>query len=324
MPVQRKTRKNSHVLNVRSGGAVKSFEKVLGKGPLTLVYVNAKWCGACHRFNDEVWEPLTKLKNRSVNLASVDSEMIGKTSLANVPRSFYPTLMLVGKDKKPATFEDEEGKPTNAMPRNSTLSEDREALSNLVRNPTLKSNVTIGNLSMPKSPYEANSYTESSLSNSMPMANSVPMANSMPMANTMVMPRTVNNTRKSNKRPNTLPNFNSVAGPNTVAESNALAIPNTLKKSVNQTLNQLNPTSLSNPAGRTLTLLKNMGASGSKQVLRSTPPDVDSDLISSQTRSETPTAVEKVRGGMLDAIRNKASSLKAMLKLRQSTRKQRK
>jgi hypothetical protein len=101
-------------------------------------------------------------------------------------------------------------------------------------------------------------------------------------------------------------------------------MPNTLKKSINQTLNELNPSSLSNPARRTLTFLKNMGASGSKQVLRSTPPDVDSDLISSQTKSQTPTSLEPVRGGMLDAIRNKTCSLKAMLKLRQSTRKQRK
>jgi len=134
----RKNRKRSHVIDVRSNGAVKLFEKALVKGPLTLVYVNAKWCGACHRFSDEVWSPLTKLKNKSVNLASVDSEFIGKTSLANVPRKFYPTLLLVGKDGKPATFQDEEGNPTNAMPRNSTLSEDKEALSNLVVNPTVK------------------------------------------------------------------------------------------------------------------------------------------------------------------------------------------
>ena len=134
-------RQNGKVLNVRSHGAVKAFEHILSKGPLTLVYINAKWCGACHRFNDEVWSHLTKLKNKSVNLASVDSEMIGRTTLANVPRKFYPTLMLVGKDKKPATFEDEEGNPTNAMPRNNTLSEDREALSNLIINPTVKSSV---------------------------------------------------------------------------------------------------------------------------------------------------------------------------------------
>ena len=168
MAPRRNTRKNtrgSHVLDVRSDGAVKLFEKALVKGPLTLVYVNAKWCGACHRFNDEVWSSLTKLKNKSVNLASVDSEYIGKTSLANVPRKFYPTLMLVGKDGKPATFEDEEGKPTNAMPRNSTLSEDREALSNLVVNPTVKTSLppqvnsplreNVNVKSLAKSPFEA-------------------------------------------------------------------------------------------------------------------------------------------------------------------------
>ena len=161
---RRVTRKleKSKVLNVRSHAAVKSFEKILSKGPLTLVYVNAKWCGACHRFNDEVWSHLTQLKNKSVNLASVDSEMIGKTSLANVPRKFYPTLMLVGKDKKPATFEDEEGNPTNAMPRNSSLSEDREALSNIVTSKNLESELTLSG-----SPKQSESLTDNQTKTSM-------------------------------------------------------------------------------------------------------------------------------------------------------------
>jgi thiol-disulfide isomerase/thioredoxin len=157
----RKNRKGSHVIDVRSDGAVKLFEKALVKGPLTLVYVNAKWCGACHRFNDEVWSPLTKLKNKSVNLASVDSDFIGKTSLAKVPRKFYPTLMLVGKDGKPATFEDEEGQPTNAMPRNSTLSEDREALSNLVVNPTVKTTIPQRMNSLPRANVNVKSLAKS-------------------------------------------------------------------------------------------------------------------------------------------------------------------
>ena len=84
-----------------------------------------------------------------MNMASVDSEMIGNTSLANVPRKFYPTLLLVGKDKKPATFMDEDGTPTNAMPRSKTLSEDREALSALIQNPTLNSS----NISPRNTPY---------------------------------------------------------------------------------------------------------------------------------------------------------------------------
>jgi hypothetical protein len=133
--VTRRNGRKPRVLDVRSRGAVKAFENLIVQGPLTLVYVNAKWCGACHRFNKEVWSPLTKLKNKGLNLASVDSEYIGKTSLANVPRKFFPTLMLVGRDKKPAEFKDENGEPTNAMPRKESLAEDRETLSALVQAP---------------------------------------------------------------------------------------------------------------------------------------------------------------------------------------------
>jgi hypothetical protein len=133
--VTRRNGRKPRVIDVRSRGAVKAFENLIVQGPLTLVYVNAKWCGACHRFNKEVWSPLTKLKNKGLNLASVDSEYIGKTSLANVPRKFFPTLMLVGRDKKPAEFKDENGEPTNAMPRKDSLTEDRVTLSALVQAP---------------------------------------------------------------------------------------------------------------------------------------------------------------------------------------------
>jgi hypothetical protein len=62
--------------------------------------------------------------------------MVNQTSLANVERQFYPTLLLVGNDKKPATFVDENGQSTNAMPRRSTLEEDKESLTALVNSPT--------------------------------------------------------------------------------------------------------------------------------------------------------------------------------------------
>jgi len=133
--VTRRNGRKPRVLDVRSRGALKAFENLIVQGPLTLVYVNAKWCGACHRFSKEVWSPLTKLKNKGLNLASVDSEYIGKTSLADVPRKFFPTLMLVGRDKKPAEFKDENGELTNAMPRKDSLAEDRKTLSALVQAP---------------------------------------------------------------------------------------------------------------------------------------------------------------------------------------------
>jgi thiol-disulfide isomerase/thioredoxin len=279
MAPRRNTRKKgSHVLDVRSDGAVKLFEKALVKGPLTLVYVNAKWCGACHRFNDEVWSPLTKLKNKSVNLASVDSEFIGKTSLANVPRKFYPTLMLVGKDGKPATFKDEEGQPTNAMPRNSTLSDDREALSKLVVNPTVKTNIP----ERKNSPPRANVTVKS-------------------LARSPFEPR-------DNKSINEIKNLNKTMG-NTASSSSA----------------SVNTASSNNASVRNTQMQNNKGKS--KQILSSNPPDIGADLIASQTSSPTPTAAlvpNPIKGGgLLEALKRKTSSMRAMLRMRHSTRRNR-
>jgi len=136
----RKTRKGQtggrKVLDARSTKDIKLFENMIVTGPLTLVFAKLQGCGPCERFNKDVWSHLTKLKKRGMNLASIDSELINNTSLANVPRKFYPTLLLVGKDKKAAIFKDENGQPTNAMPRKPTLEEDKKALSALVQSPT--------------------------------------------------------------------------------------------------------------------------------------------------------------------------------------------
>ena len=295
---RRLTRKHGKgkVLNVRSHSAVKAFEKHLSNGPLTLVYVNAKWCGACHRFNDEVWGPLTKLKNKSVNLASVDSEMIGKTSLANVPRKFFPTLMLVGKDKKPATFEDEEGNPTNAMPRNNTLSEDREALSNLVQNPTVKPSMG-------------------------PMAPSMgPMAPSMKTSKTSSM--------NFEAGINSPPRANVSEG--SLAKSPYEAI-NGIPTMDNSQMNsqEMSEEKLNKPSRTVNTLNMNntrKNTPSSRKIPTSLPPRITDDLVSSQTKSPTPTAglmPEPIKGGtMLKAIRDHAASIKSMLSLRkQSTRR---
>ena len=100
----RKAKKGGKVLDVRSKKDARMFENMIVQGPLTLVFAKLEGCGPCHRFEKDVWSPLTKLKNRGMNLASIESKMIENTSLANVPRKFYPTLLLVGPDKKPATF----------------------------------------------------------------------------------------------------------------------------------------------------------------------------------------------------------------------------
>jgi hypothetical protein len=160
--------------------------------------------------------------------------------------------MLVGKDKKPATFKDEEGNPTNSMPRNPTLAEDKATLSNLIQNPTVKSefkgtrqrdNVSTRQLS--KSPFEANSFSMNNAANA-PNSNIIP--NNKQMGNTSTTGR---------------------------------------------------------------------------EILSSNPPDIGADLVSSQSRKVTNQA--KQSGGMLEAIRKEAATLKSMLNMRGvSTRKNRK
>jgi len=285
MAKTRRNKKGSKILDVRSDGAVKLFEKALVKGPLTLVYVNAKWCGACHRFNDEVWSQLTKLKNRSVNLASVDSEYIGKTSLANVPRKFYPTLMLVGKDKKPATFEDEEGQPKNAMPRNATLEEDREALSNLVVNPTVKKNISLPSNS-PAAPNVA--------VNSLQRMNSPPRAS---VTMNSLLPKAMNSPPRANVTKTSLAKspFETMDTP--VFSNEKTNSPVTIKTMGNTSMN-------------------------SKRIMASNPPDIGADLLASQKPS-SPLAIQG--GGLLNAIKGKTAQLKSMIQMRKHlTRRNRK
>ena len=81
-----------------------------------LVY--ADWCGACHRFKENTWNNVTKMKDRTMNISSVREDMLPKTSLANAKISHYPSLLLVGPDKRPAEFTSPEGEPTNALPNN--------------------------------------------------------------------------------------------------------------------------------------------------------------------------------------------------------------
>lgn len=281
------------------------FEKLIVNGPLTMVFVKAEWCGACHRFNDEVWSHLTKLKNKNINLASVDSEMIGKTSLANVPRKFYPTLLLVGKDKKAATFLDENGSPTNAMPRNNSLSEDREAFTNLVQSVNLPEvGSTLNPTTVPKNSLGSNA--KSSLNSVVPSINKS-------LGTSTVVSTTIGKSPFSNNIsvPSVL--TTEPQPPSATLDSMSLRAP----VSVESTSLEAAPVAESVAESVALPV----ASPGSKSYPRSMPPDVGSDLVASQTKSVTGTAgvVSSQKGGrLLAAIRNKTASIRAMLRLRKS------
>ena len=283
--VTRKVAKGK-VLDVRSPKDIKAFERLVVNGPLTLVYINAKWCGACHQFTDKVWNHLVNMKNKKMNVASVDSEMVGKIpSLANVPRKFYPTLMLVGEDKKPATFLDEDGNPTAAMPRNASLEEDKEAFSSLVQNPTL------ANSTMPKS-----------------LANMTPETAQSP---------------ESPQSPETAQSPQSPQSPETVAMMTAESLPpeaiasqprSTMKS---KSMRSRSNSAVSQPIRLGLSPFPNSSKVPSMLESKNTPrvPNVASDILSSTNMRNIPKAPLK-GGNLLKAINAHTASLKALLKLR--------
>lgn len=126
MPRRRSTKigRLSPPLDVRSDKDVKNFENMLSIGPLTIVLVYADWCGHCTRFKETMWNDAVALPNKSMNTASVHYDMLDKTSLANSKIEGYPSLLMVGTDKKAADFKEEEtGSITNAMPQPTSAEE---------------------------------------------------------------------------------------------------------------------------------------------------------------------------------------------------------
>jgi thiol-disulfide isomerase/thioredoxin len=131
MPRRRQTKKGKlNPVDVRSKGDVGALEGLLGKGPLTIVLVYADWCGHCQTFKQNMWNQVTAMPNKNLNTASVHYDMVNNTSLKNAKIDGYPSLLLVGTDKKPATFK-EGSTETNAMPSPQSV----EELENMVNTP---------------------------------------------------------------------------------------------------------------------------------------------------------------------------------------------
>ena len=114
-------------IDVRNDSDVAGFEKLLSKGPLTLVYVHADFCGHCKTFSDNVWKNAKK-ENMNVNTASVHYDMVDKTSLNKAKIEGYPSLLFVGKRNNIATFKDDTGKKTNALPNPPKTAKELESL----------------------------------------------------------------------------------------------------------------------------------------------------------------------------------------------------
>ena len=273
-----------------------NFENLLGRGPLTLVLIYADWCGACHRFRDEVWSPLTQLKDATMNRAAIREDMIAGTSLANVERKFYPTLLLVGKDKKPATFVDENGASTPAMP---TLGEDKESLTALVNSPTPLLPAVAPSVAVVSTAVQEEMNLEASMSApskpSTAVQEEMNLENSMERTSgTLAQPaysiQPINSLKRQNQTPSDSMNDEPQAEPE---ESISLGRSPFVNKSAAPSFAATMPSS-------------------------KMPPDIGADLVASQNR-KNPALVgggKSTGSRLLEAIKNQTRSLKSLLRLR--------
>jgi len=103
-------------VDVRSLKDVPILEKIIKGGPIVVVLIYADWCGHCTRFKEDVWSKLLKRKHRA-SLASIHHDQLENTILKDAKIRGYPSVLVVGKDGKPAVFKGPDGEePTNAMP----------------------------------------------------------------------------------------------------------------------------------------------------------------------------------------------------------------
>jgi hypothetical protein len=120
--------RNSTIIEVDHPSKVRAFESALKKG-MSIVLIYAEWCGACHRFRDNIWSKVcSKDKNAAMNRLSVRDDMVANTSLAGAKYDYLPAILAVGPDGKPAPFTTPEGKMSNAMPTPQTEQEMTQVL----------------------------------------------------------------------------------------------------------------------------------------------------------------------------------------------------
>lgn len=135
---------NGLTLNVDNVSKIPSLEKALNSGRINIILVFAEWCGACHKFRKNIWNPMLR-KNAMHNRIAVRDDMVGKTSLANTKFDYLPSILVVDEKGVAQTFNTPEGKVTNAMPTPKSLND----MTRVVNVPVAAASASNENVSAP-------------------------------------------------------------------------------------------------------------------------------------------------------------------------------
>jgi len=121
---KRQTKRKQRVMRVTSRSQIPAFEKSLKTaGQITFVLVYGEWCGACHRFQKNIWNPMCKGSARHRRAAIRDDMVPNSSILKNTKFDYLPSILVVNEQGAVEEFKKPEGTVTNAMPTPQSLDE---------------------------------------------------------------------------------------------------------------------------------------------------------------------------------------------------------
>ena len=343
-------------MDIRDKSQIPAFEDMLENGPMMIVLVYADWCGHCTKYKDNVWNPLKSIKDRKMNMASIHYDQLENTSLKNSKIEGYPSLLVAGPDKTPATFKNADGTSTNALPK----SNDFTTMKNLVTSPVIsddeKEEEDFNGTTLPNISKEA-----SNISNSLnsaivkkPMNSSIntstskelPPITSLNSRNTNSASKNTNSASKNinsvSRNTNSVSkNINSVskninsASKNTESVSeptNSLSTPmdttstpmDTISTPMDTTSTPMDTTST--PMDTTSTSMNSASTANSSDILEtgdvSTPPTISEDVVSLTNSTTLPNSSAPPPVAMMGGRLYRMLSYKKKRSKRKGTRKQ--
>jgi thiol-disulfide isomerase/thioredoxin len=135
-PPTRKNKKGYGVIKVSDESQLKEFEEILKKPKVKVILIYAEWCGACHKFMDNIWNPMCGAPAKHER-GAISSELVEKSSLAKANYNYLPSVILVNEEGKIQEFSTETGEPTHVIPTPKTL-DDMKRIVNIPVAPIMK------------------------------------------------------------------------------------------------------------------------------------------------------------------------------------------
>jgi len=104
---KRAVKAKNHV-DVRKTEDIAVLKDMMKNNKLMAVLIYADYCGHCHTYMDDTWNGLVENPSRKNGMASIHYDQLESTPLAGTSISGYPTILLLGEDKTPISFKNEQ------------------------------------------------------------------------------------------------------------------------------------------------------------------------------------------------------------------------